>query len=183
MQPSLLPCRLSPVPMQYAGAFADGVSNRFAGLKTSIRVERSLEASIADPDDDDDVPLRQIIPVVKHGEHIKGSVVLTAPPGQRRVIGGARQKRETLRFRTAAHLPSRSTCRRLRRPLADAALLKGYHAKAVDRRMVRAAKARGRDAGDADASRDAICSRRGQDRLHAAVRELRASRPSYSRSV
>ena len=111
MQPSLLPCRLSPVPMQYAGAFADGVSNRFAGLKTSIRVERSLEASIADPDDDD-VPLRQIIPVVKHGEQIKGSVVLTAPPGQRRVIGGARQKKRNCAIphcRTPAqplHVPS-----------------------------------------------------------------------------
>ena len=49
----------------------------FAAMWEGSRVGSSTAASY-----------RKIIPVVTHGDTIKGTVVLTAPPGQTRVIGG-----------------------------------------------------------------------------------------------
>lgn len=74
----------------FSSAFSAAVANKFAGLTTTINIERTLEASIVDQDENptEKDPIRQIIPVIQHGDEIKGTIVLTAPPGQTRVVGG-----------------------------------------------------------------------------------------------
>ena len=79
--------------MQTAKAFApacsSSINHRTTPLSATINIDRESEASVETPGDTSNPPLRTIVPVICHGEEIKGSVVLRAPPGHTRVLGGA----------------------------------------------------------------------------------------------
>ena len=71
----------------YASAAAATLAARFGfiGITADIVLESSLEAAIFQSGVE---PPQMVVPVVQHGEHLKGEIVLNSAPGQKQYFGG-----------------------------------------------------------------------------------------------
>ena len=71
----------------YAGILASSLAAKagFVGLTSSVEVESSLEATVYKENVE---PPQQVVPVVQHGQPIKGVVTITAPLGEKSTFAG-----------------------------------------------------------------------------------------------